>query len=253
MGRIRQCVIAPMGYAIGDLDYSQIELRVLGHCSREPRFIKAYREGQDLHRINVAKMLRKAPEDVTDEERNLGKITTSFGVVFGMHPRTLGNQYLNGDVEFAERIIYEFFAANPRVHKFKLSTESFAEKNGYVETFIGRRRYLPNINSRDRMQASGARREAVNTVIQGGAADLVKLAMLSCHRSKRLRELGIFMVAQVHDELIFLVSLRAIDELGDEGVLKEIRRAMEEFKIAKKLRCPLVAEGSIAENWYEAH
>lgn len=252
-GRIRDCVIAPRDYTLGDLDYSQIELRILGHASGEKRFIHAYKHGLDLHRIQVSRLLKKRPEDVTDEERQIGKVTTSFGVIYGMHYKTLAREHLGGDVEFAERVINDFYAENPRVHRFKLMTERFARKNGYVETLCGRRRYLDGAKSADEWRQNAAMREAVNTVIQGSAADFVKLAMIRCHRSKWMREHGIKMLAQIHDELIFQIPLWVVDKYGDEYVILKIRDVMENFKASRKLKCPLKAEGGFGSSWYDAH
>lgn len=252
-GRIRRCVESPRGYAMGDLDYSQIELRLLGHASKEPRFIKAYRNKDDLHRILAAKMFRKKPSEVTDEERQAGKSTTSFGVIYGMSPPTLAREHLKGDVELAYRIVNDFFADNEKVHSFKLRTERFAQEHGYVETLFGRRRYLTGATDERSRHFSAAMREAVNTVIQGSAADFVKMAMLKVAKSRRLKELGIKMIAQVHDELLFLIPLAVLQEYGEETVMLMLRKEMEDFKAARKLLCPLVAEGSIASDWYDAH
>lgn len=252
-GRIRRCVESPRGYALGDLDYSQIELRLLGHASKEPRFIKAYRNKDDLHRILAAKMFKKKPTEVTDEERQAGKSTTSFGVVYGMSPPTLAREHLKGDVELAYRIVNDFFADNEKVHSFKLHTERFAQEHGYVETLFGRRRYLTGATDEHSRHFNAAMREAVNTVIQGSAADFVKMAMLKVAKSRRLKELGIEMIAQIHDELLFLIPLTVLEKYGEEAVMLMLRKEMEDFKAARKLLCPLVAEGSIAGDWYDAH
>jgi len=241
LGRqIRQGFVAEAGHLLLVADYSQIELRVLAHIADEPALIAAFNNGEDIHRHTAAQVFGVLPEAVTPELRRIAKIV-NFGVLYGMSAHRLQRELGIAFAE-AERFIANYFAGYPRVRAYIDETLAFARQEGYVETILGRRRKIPDINSQSRNAREYAERTAYNMPIQGSAADIIKLAMLAL--IPRLKPTGARLLLQVHDELI----LEAHEAVADE-VAELVREIMES---AYPLKVPIVAEVGRGANWLEA-
>ena len=245
---IRKCIVAPWGDTIIDFDYSQIELRVLAQMSKEPKLIEAFRKGVDVHRWHAALVFNKPMEEVTKEERFFMKQTLSFGVLYGMFAKSLAAQ-LGISVRNAEKLITEYFKRNKYVDKFIKRTKRFMHKSCYVSTLLGRRRWFPKIKTtRSSYEVGGMERQGVNTRIQGGASDLVKLSMVECWKDEVLRKNNVRMFIQVHDQLSFLCPVEKSVEM-----MPYIKNLAEKFPVAKKLIVPLVADIGKGKDWASAH
>jgi DNA polymerase-1 len=241
LGRqIRKGFIAEPGHLLLVADYSQIELRVLAHIADEPALIDAFQRGEDIHRRTAAQVYGVPPEAVTPEMRRVAKVI-NFGVLYGMSAHRLQRE-LGIPFEEAERFIANYFAGYPRVRAYIEKTLAFARQEGYVETLLGRRRMIPDINSANRNAREYAERTAYNMPIQGSAADIIKLAMLAL--SPKLKPFGAKLLLQVHDELI----LEAKEAVAQE-VAAVVREVMEG---AYPLKVPLLAEVGLGPNWLEA-
>ena len=224
-------------------DYSQIELRIMAHLSQDGHLVKAFREGDDVHAATAAKIYGIPIEEVTREQRGRAK-TANFGIMYGISSFGLAQRLHLGRKE-AKELIDGYFATFPAIRSFIDDSIAFARENGYVETLFGRRRYLPDINAKNATVRALAERNAVNAPIQGTAADIIKLAMISVDR--RLTEAGLKsrMVLQIHDELMF-------DAVPEEvPQLKAI--VVETMENVLKLSVPLTVECSDGKNWLEAH
>jgi len=222
-------------------DYSQIELRILAHISRDPALLAAYREGRDIHRQTASEVFGVAPEQVDREMRSRAKVI-NFGIIYGMSPHGLAQQLEISRVEAAE-FIDRYFNTYPGVRRWIEELLAEARRTGYVETLMGRRRLVGDLNQRNRMVREAAERVAVNTPIQGTSADMIKRAMILIHR--RLNEVapGARMVCQVHDELVFSVPR---DQLKPaEGFIRE------QMTGALPLAVPVEVEIHCAPNWAE--
>ncbi len=224
-------------------DYSQIELRIMAHLSGDENLISAFRSGLDIHSSTAASVFGVRPEDVNYEMRRKAK-EVNFGIMYGISPYGL-SQRLGIPQPEAKKIIEVYFQKFPKVKEYIDKTIAEARQKGYVATLLGRRRYVPDINSRNRTVREFAERTAINMRIQGTAADLIKLAMVRIYDEMKRRKLKSKMILQVHDELVFDV---APDEVEN---LKEI--VLDKMQNALQLNVPLVVELGVGKNWYEAH
>ena len=224
-------------------DYSQIELRIMAHLSGDPHMVQAFRQGQDIHAATAAKIYGVPVSEVTSDQRRVAK-TANFGIIYGISSFGLAQRLHISRTE-AKGIIDDYFAAFPKVSEFIEACKEGARKDGFVKTMFGRRRYLPLINSANKTMRELAERNAVNAPIQGTAADIIKLAMISVDRRMQKEGLASRMVLQIHDELLF-------DTLAAE---KEILQALvkEEMENVISLSVPLTVECNYGKNWLEAH
>lgn len=239
--RMRSCFVAGPGALLVAADYSQIELRVLAHMSEDPTLLHAFAAGDDIH-VRTASLLFEK-EEVTADERRKAK-TINFGLLYGMGPQKLGRE-LGITLKEAKEFITVYFEKLSRVREFYQEIEEQAKTLGYVTTLAGRRRMLPDIHSRNVNLAQQARRMAINTVVQGSAADIIKMAMLAVDKSPTIRQLGAYLVLQVHDELLLEAGEQQARNVGEVVV-----NIMENVY---PLSVPLVVDWGIGHNWGEAH
>jgi DNA polymerase-1 len=224
-------------------DYSQIELRLMAHFSKDKGLIDAFYNNEDIHAATAAKINHINLNEVTSDMRRKAK-TTNFGIIYGISAFGLA-QRLNISRTEAKKFIDEYFQSYPGVKDYMEKTISFCRKNGFVETIMGRKRFLPDINSRNQTVRGFAERNAINTPIQGSAADIIKLAMIKIHNKFKEANLKSNMILQVHDELIF-------DVLKDElDIVKNIVK--NEMENVCKLEVPLIVDIGTGNNWLEAH
>jgi len=240
---IREAVIPDDGCLFLSADYSQIELRLMAHFSQDEHMLAAFRSGQDIHAATAAKIYGLPIEEVSKDQRRNAK-TANFGIIYGISAFGLSQQLGCSRTE-AKQLIDDYFAAFPRVISYIESQKEQARVRGYAETLFGRKRYLPDINSHNATVRAFAERNAVNAPIQGTAADIIKMAMVSIHR--RLKEEGLRaqMIMQVHDELNFNVPKDEVERVR-EIVVSEMQNAVH-------LSIPLIAECGVGGNWLEAH
>jgi len=224
-------------------DYSQVELRLMAHLSGDEDMIAAFSHGEDIHTATAAKLFGVLPEQVTREQRRRAK-TANFGIIYGISAFGLA-QRLNIPRAEAKEIIDGYFATYPGVRRYIDRVIADAREKGYVATLFGRKRMLPDIRSGNAVVRALAERNAVNAPIQGGAADIMKLAMIAVHRELGRRGLKSKIILQVHDELV-IDMLRSEEEQVRELVV----RCMED---AAELRVRLIAECGVGANWVEAH
>ncbi len=241
--KIRQAFIAPEGKKIVAADYSQIELRIMAHLSADEGLLKAFTEGQDVHRATAAEVFGVAPEQVTTDLRRSAK-AINFGLIYGMSAFGLAQQ-LGLSRSQAQSYIDLYFARYPGVKNYMDSIREQAREQGYVETLFGRRLYLPEINSRNAARRQYAERTAINAPMQGTAADIIKRAMIAADRWLYKEKPEAKMIMQVHDELVFEI---AQDQLDD--CTANIRSIM---CAAADLEVPLIVDIGIGDNWDEAH
>jgi len=241
--RIRQAFIAPQDYVIVSADYSQIELRIMAHLSRDKGLLTAFAEGQDIHRATAAEVFGMSLESVTGEQRRSAK-AINFGLIYGMSAFGLSRQ-LNIPRKESQKYMDLYFERYPGVLQYMESTRAKAKEKGYVETLDGRRLYLPDINSSNAARRAGAERAAINAPMQGTAADIIKRAMIAVDAWLEKDQPRVRMIMQVHDELVFEVHK---DDL--ESVSKKIHELMEN---SMKLDVPLLVEVGSGENWDQAH
>lgn len=230
-------------YLILSADYSQIELRVMADLSGDEAMIDAFHNDVDIHRVTAAKIYQVAVEEVTREMRDKAK-TVNFGIIYGISAFGI-QQRLNIPRAEAQMLIDNYFDEYPRVRQYISSTIAFAREHGYVQTQTGRRRYLRDINSQSRAVASVAERLAMNSPIQGTAADILKLAMIRVHAALREGNYETKMLLTVHDEIVF-----DLYQPEQDVVVPVIKSAMEN---ALKMTVPLAVETGIGRNWLEAH
>ena len=224
-------------------DYSQIELRIMAHLSCDSHLINAFRNGQDVHAMTAAKIFGIPLEEVTADQRRIAK-TANFGIMYGISSFGLAQRLHIGRAE-AKKIIEDYFANFPAISSFIEDTLTSARETGYVETIFGRRRYLPDINSKNGTVRSLAERTAVNAPIQGTSADIIKLAMINVSRRLEKEGLQSRMILQIHDELVFDAVA------GEVDILERIVR--EEMQNVTSLSVPLTVECNHGSNWLEAH
>ena len=240
---IRKAFIPEPGCLFFSADYSQIELRVMAHLSEDENMIRAFQDGYDIHAATAANIYKKTVDEVSRDERTKAK-RANFGIIYGITVFGLAER-LEISRDEAKQLIDGYFEAFPKVHEYMETSKEMARQQGYAETFFHRRRYLPDINSRNATVRNFAERNAINAPIQGSAADIIKVAMIRIHR--RFKEEGIRskMILQVHDELNFSVYPE------ERGRVEEI--VLQEMQTAYALRVPLVADCGWGNNWLEAH
>ena len=240
---IRQAVIPDDGCLFLSADYSQIELRLMAHFSRDPHMVEAFRSGQDIHAATAAKIFNISIDQVTKDQRRQAK-TANFGIIYGISAFGLAQQ-LDCSRSEAKALIDGYFAAFPGVIDYIEKQKELARQQGYAITLFGRKRYLPDILSNNATVRSFAERNAVNSPIQGTAADIIKMAMVTIHR--RLKEEGLKaqMIMQVHDELNFNVPVNEVDKVR-EIVINEMQNVVH-------LTVPLIADCGVGNNWLQAH
>jgi DNA polymerase-1 len=241
--RIRQAFIVPEGHAIISADYSQIELRVLAHLSEDEELLRAFESGEDIHTRTASNIFGVFPDMVNQEMRRLAKVI-NFGIIYGMSPFGLSKE-LGITQKLAKTYIDEYFHRFHGVKRFIEALLDEARKKGFVTTLLGRRRYIPEIESRNVNLRQFAERMAMNAPIQGTAADIIKVAMLDIARSFKEKNLLSSMIMQVHDELVFEVP-----EGERHDVIDLVRNKMEGVIT---LKVPLIVEIYAGKNWDEAH
>lgn len=224
-------------------DYSQIELRLMAHLSQDPAMIEAFINNEDIHTATAAKIYKISNSEVTREQRSHAK-TANFGIIYGISAFGL-SQRLNISRTDAKQLIDQYFETYPQVKAYMLESIRLARENGFVETIFGRKRVLPDINSRNAMVRGMAERNAINAPIQGSAADIIKIAMIRIYREFLAKKLNSKMILQVHDELDFEVPVNEID------IVKQIVK--QEMENSIKLSVPLIVEIGVGANWLDAH
>ena len=240
---IRQAVIPDEGCVFLSADYSQIELRLMAHFSQDPHMVEAFCSGQDVHAATAAKIFGVAIEDVTKEQRRQAK-TANFGIIYGISAFGLAQQ-LDCSRSEAKALIDGYFAAFPGVIDYIEKQKEVARQQGYAVTLFGRKRYLPDIVSHNATVRSFAERNAVNSPIQGTAADIIKMAMVAINNRLKAEGLQTKMIMQVHDELNFNVPQNEVDRVR-EIVVNEMQNVVH-------LTVPLIADCGVGNNWLEAH
>ena len=224
-------------------DYSQIELRLMAHMSQDPLMIDAFQNGEDIHTATASKIFEVPPEQVTKEQRGKAK-TANFGIIYGISAFGLA-QRMNIPRTDAKQLIDSYFNTYARVREYMDEMIQTAREKGYVETMLGRRRYLRDILSRNAVVRGFAERNAINAPIQGSAADIIKIAMIRIQEILLNKNYKTKMILQVHDELVFDVFNKELDEVK-QMVIREMEKAYS-------LSVPLVVEFGIGDNWLEAH
>ena len=241
---IRKAFIArDENYTLLSADYSQIELRIIAALSGEENMIAAFQNNEDIHRSTAAKVFNVPLDEVTKEQRSNAK-TVNFGIIYGVSAFGLSNQTSLSRKESAE-LIDAYYATYPKLKSYMSNQVDFARENGYVQTVLGRRRYLKDINSANAVVRSGAERNAVNAPIQGSAADIIKIAMITIHKKLTTENWKSKMLLQVHDELVFDVHLSELEKI--QPMIKH------EMENAFRLDVPLEVEMGFGKNWLEAH
>ncbi|MDT3696921.1 MAG: DNA polymerase I [Ignavibacterium sp.] len=245
MGREIRKAFVPRNddYLILSADYSQIELRIMASICGDETLIKAFNKGEDIHRSTAALVFEVKPEEVTPDMRRKAK-EVNFGILYGIGAFGLKTR-LGITQTHAKEIIETYFKTFKRVREFMDNSVKFAQENGYAETLMKRRRYLKNINSNNRVVRQFEERVAINMPIQGSAADMIKLAMISIHNELKRRNSKSKMILQVHDELVFDMHKNEIDDL-----IPVIKGMMEK---ALPLKVPVIVETGIGKNWLDAH
>ncbi|MES2130355.1 MAG: DNA polymerase I [Pseudomonadota bacterium] len=241
--RIREAFIADAGNVIVSADYSQIELRIMAHISGDEAMLRAFADGEDIHRATAAEIFGVAPLEVASEQRRYAKVI-NFGLIYGMSAFGLAGN-LGVDRTAAQSYIDKYFARFAGVKRYMDDTRIQAKERGYVETVFGRRLWLPEINSPNGPRRQGAERAAINAPMQGTAADLIKLAMIAVQGWLEEGKLATRMIMQVHDELVLEVP---------EAELDLVKRKLPELMAGvAALKVPLLAEVGVGKNWDEAH
>jgi DNA polymerase-1 len=241
--RIREAFVPAEGMKLLSADYSQVELRLMAHFSEDEGLIEAFEAGDDVHRRTSAEVLGLPQDAVTPEQRARAK-AINFGIIYGSSAFGIANQLGIATGE-AQEFIDAYFAEYPGVKRFMEETKAQAKEDGFVRTLLGRRRFLPDLRSRNRVLREAAERMAVNTVIQGTAADLIKKAMVAIDADLVREGMAARMLLQVHDELVFEAPEAELDRLRE--------RVTGRMETAFDLRVPLVAETGVGDTWREAH
>jgi len=224
-------------------DYSQIELRIIASIAEDPGMMEAFNLGHDIHKATAAKVFGVKLEDVTSEMRRQAK-TVNFGIIYGISAFGLSQRIGISRTE-AKEIIDSYFTQFPGIKNYMSTTIDFCRDHGYVQTLVGRRRYIRDINSQNRTVVGFAERNAINAPIQGTAADMIKIAMIKVDDEMRKRELKSKMILQVHDELLFDVHKSELEEV------QELSRTLMES--AMELKVPVIVDSGLGQNWLEAH
>jgi DNA polymerase-1 len=239
--QVRQAFIAEPPCLLVGGDYSQIELRILAHMSQEPRLLDAFRKEEDIHASTAAQIFGVVLDAVTSDMRRVAKVV-NFGVIYGMSDYGLG-QATELSREEAAKFIASYFERHPKIKEYLESTKQKTRDEGYVQTLLGRRRYIPEINSSNRQVREAAERMAINMPLQGTAADIVKLAMIRLQGEMDVRGLTSKMILQVHDELLFEVPPEELEEM--KGLILEL------MPQAMNLNVSLEVEVKVGRNWGE--
>lgn len=241
---IRKAFIAEEGFKIMSADYSQVELRVIAHIAKDEAMIEAFRKGEDIHARTAKEIFHlNSLEEVTQDHRRKAK-EVNFGIPYGLSAYGLA-QNLGIDNNEGKAMIDEYFERFPNILNYIKETKKFAKEHGYVQTLLGRRRYVPDINSGNWNVRGFAERVAINMPIQGTAADIIKLAMINIHKWLKSQGMKSRMLLQVHDELIFEIHESELDTVPER--IKELMEG------AFKMDVPLKVEAGIGDNWLEAH
>jgi DNA polymerase-1 len=241
--RIREAFVAPQGGVIMSADYSQIELRIMAHLSGDENMLRAFAEGEDIHRATAAEIFSIAPAEVESEQRRYAKVI-NFGLIYGMSAFGLASN-LGVERSAAQMYIEKYFQRFAGVKRFMDDTRTQAKAHGFVETVFGRRLWLPEINSPNGPRRQGAERAAINAPMQGTAADLIKLSMIAVQDWLEKEGMMSKMIMQVHDELVLEVP---------ETELEIVKKKVPELMAGvAQLKVPLIAEVGIGKNWDEAH
>jgi DNA polymerase-1 len=241
--RIREAFIAPSGSKIVSADYSQIELRIMAHISGDSSLLNAFAAGEDVHRATASEIFGVGLAEVTSEQRRYAKVI-NFGLIYGMSAFGLASN-LGIERGAAQSYIDKYFQRYPGVAQYMADTRTQAKAQGYVETVFGRRLWLAEINSPNGQRRQGAERAAINAPMQGTAADLIKLAMVSVQNWLERDGLKSKMIMQVHDELVLEVP---------EAELELVKHKLPELMAhVAELKVPLLAEVGVGNNWEEAH
>jgi DNA polymerase-1 len=241
--RVREAFIAPPGHVIASADYSQIELRIMAHISGDEGLTRAFQQGLDVHRATASEVFNVPVGEVSNEQRRYAK-TINFGLIYGMGAFGL-SQALGIEQKAAKDYIERYFARFAGVKRYMDETKASAAERGYVETFFGRRIYLPEIKGGSGPRRAGAERQAINAPMQGTAADLIKLAMLAVQAALDAQQRATRIVMQVHDELVFEVPEAEIDWVRSD--VPKLMAGVAQFSV------PLLAEVGIGPNWDQAH
>lgn len=241
--QIRRAFIAPAGYTLVAADYSQIELRIMAHLSRDQGLLSAFEQGRDIHKTTAAEVFATGLQAVSAEQRRAAK-AINFGLIYGMSAFGLARQLGIGRAE-AQRYVNLYFERYPGVRHYMDQTRAGAREAGYVETLYGRRLYLPDIKARNAARRQYAERTAINAPMQGAAADIIKLAMIDIDGWLRSAAIDARMIMQVHDELVFEVNTASLAEFE-----REINRRMSRND---RLSVPLEVDIGHGANWDEAH
>jgi DNA polymerase-1 len=241
--RIREAFIAPPGHKLVSADYSQIELRIMAHISGDESLMRAFSQGEDIHRATAAEVFSVTPLEVSNDQRRIAKVI-NFGLIYGMSAFGLASN-LGITRDAAKMYIDRYFARYPGVARYMEETRLSAKAKGYVETVFGRRLWLPEINGGNGPRRQAAERAAINAPMQGTAADLIKLSMIAVQKWLEDSNIGTRMIMQVHDELILEVP---------DAELSDVRKRLPELMCGvAALKVPLVAEVGAGLNWEEAH
>jgi len=232
-------IIAEPGYKILTADYSQVELRILAHFSGDERLIDIFEKDLDVHTITASYIFGKRPDEITEAERRKAK-TVNFGIIYGMSPYGLSKE-LNISVEEANSFISNFFATYPGVMKWIKENLEFALKNGYVKTLYGRIRKVPQIFSGNSNIVEQGKRIAINTPIQGTAADIIKLSMVEIYNELKRNGFKSKIILQIHDELLL--------EVKEEEINAVTQIVKEKMEGVCRLRVPLKVEIGVGESW----
>lgn len=238
---IRHAFIAPEGYSIVSIDYSQIELRLIAHIAEDPNLIDAFNHNADIHRLTAAQILKKNLDEVTDDERSKAK-ATNFGLMYGMGAHRLAMQTKMSYAD-ANHYIKEYFNLYPNIHSYMDKTVNFAKEHGYVETLMHRHLFYREINSSNKRESSGAMRAAINAPMQGSAAEIIKIAMIKVQEYiDSLKDKNdVYMILQVHDELIFEIKDEKLEEISQK--IKSIMESVMNLKV------PLVVSVDFGKYW----
>ena len=240
---IRKAFVPEPGCIFFSADYSQIELRIMAHISGDEHLVNDFREGRDIHAATAARVFHKPLDEVTRDERRKAK-TANFGIIYGISAFGLAERMEVSRTE-AKELITNYFSTYPKVKDYMERSVAEAKERGYIVTAFGRRRYLPDINSRNAVVRGYAERNAVNAPIQGTAADIIKVAMIRIDERFRREGIQSKMILQVHDELNFSVVPSELDTVK--------RIVIDEMEQAYQMSVPLVADCGEGHNWLEAH
>ena len=242
--KVREAFIAPQGYKILSADYSQIELRIMAHLSKDKRLIQAFKNNEDIHKITAAEIFNCDLSSVSSEQRRYAKVI-NFGLIYGMSAFGLAKN-LNIERVAAQNYIERYFSRYPSVRNYMEEAKQFAKNNGYVETYFGRRLWVPEINGSNGIRRAAAERAAINGPMQGTAADLIKMAMNAVDNwIKQSKEITGKMIMQVHDELVFEVPEDEVDLFKEN--IKDLMENIAELDV------PLKVDIGIGGNWEQAH